>query len=104
MTDRDSALMLLVNRERVSLAQREILGPYVTRDEIAATILRLLRVHRRFPTTADDGPCLRVTADGRTELVRHRPALRVTFEQSLAAVDRYLALELGPSIGGVRVR
>ncbi len=105
--DRAALVAKLVGGEHLSREEREALGAYVRRAEVAAAIAALLASEGRFPRDAHvHGGWQIVVAGGVVRLESHRTSQRTTraFRDAGSAIDHYIDHEVGPSIGGVVLR
>jgi hypothetical protein len=120
--NRDELVTKLLATSHLSVVEQRSLGGQVTREEVAAAILTLLRAHGHFPPQAGVWTPGEVCFEGwqlvslpsgtRLLAQRHHPLSPTTLAESKAedfdsdeeAVDEYIRRAVGASYDGVTVR
>jgi len=102
---RDEIVTRLVLNLHVTPDDRRAVGPFVTRDEVATVIGNQLRRDRRFPAEPDGRATIVITLTETRLVTRRFTSEHIeTLPSVRDAIEQYIALEIGPSCGGVCVR
>jgi hypothetical protein len=103
--DRKGLVRKLVSGVHLSIEERQALGSFIRREEIAAAISHELERWGRFPLDTGGGWQLVLVPTG-AQLARRRNAIEGSplFAEPADAIDRYIDCELGPTCGGLPVR